>query len=229
MSPNSFQAQQRAVQAKAKVKAESERLSKENPVLAKMKEKQAAKLKAKLSGEVPTTDRKGKKGTETDRKATKKGKDEEEAKEGEAQGENDEAKKAEEQAKKEEAEAKKKEEAKAKKKKKKEEEVRELPPDQNPVDAEWTAASWLKTLDLQTVISAALKPPDGDGNGAAFTYVRSLERAQVEAMLTEAGLIGLVRAPASSLTPIPPKLWETGDEGMGRRAGGQRGAGEGGA
>ena len=197
MSPNAMTAQQRAVQAKQKLKEDSERLKKENPVLAKMKEKQEAALKARLSGE-------GKKGNKSDRgsktdrddpKKKGKGKDGDKKDEGSGEAdEADEAAKEEEKAKKDEAEAKKKEEAKKKKKREKEE-VRELPPDQNPVDAEWTAASWLKTLDLQTVISAALKPPEGDGNGAAFTYVKNLQRDQVEKMLNDANLGGLVRTP----------------------------------
>ena len=139
-----------------------------------------------------------------DPKKKGKGKDGDKKEEGSEETDGaDETAKAEEQAKKDEAEAKKKEEAKKKKKKEKEE-VRELPPDTNPVDAEWTAATWLKTLDLQTVISAALKPPEGDGNGAAFTYVKGLAREQVEKMLNDANLGGLV----SALLPCPS--WSAG-------------------
>ena len=63
-----------------------------------------------------------------------------------------------------------------KKKKKEEEDVKELPQDPNPVDQEWTCMSWLDKLNFEDVISAALKPPEGDGTGAAFTYIRSLTR-----------------------------------------------------
>lgn len=94
---------------------------------------------------------------------------------------------------------------KLKKKRKKEEEVRELPPDQNPVDAEWTAKTWLGALDLESVIAAALKPPEPDGSGAAFTYIRSLTRDQVATMLDDARLGGLVRWPPqpSASNPRP--------------------------
>ena len=43
-------AAQRAASAKDKQKAEADRLAKENPALAKQKERQAAALKAKLAG-----------------------------------------------------------------------------------------------------------------------------------------------------------------------------------
>ena len=73
--------------------------------------------------------------------------------------------------------------------------MRELPPDQNPVDAEWTAQMWLKKFmveELATVISAALKPPEGDGHGAAFNYIKALAKSDVESLLDHAHLGGLV-------------------------------------
>mmetsp|Transcript_34214 Transcript_34214/g.89391 ORF Transcript_34214/g.89391 Transcript_34214/m.89391 type:complete len:1055 (+) Transcript_34214:149-3313(+) len=184
-----LQASQRGEKAQQKLKEEAEKLKKENPKLAKLKERQEAQLKARIAGGTA----RGKQATardliKDDPKSKKKGKED---KKEDGADDDDEAKKAEADAKKEEAEAKKKEEAKAKRKKKKEEEVRELPPDQNPVDAEWTASAWLKTLDLATCISAALKPPEGDGNGAAFTYVKGLPREEVERMLNDANLGGL--------------------------------------
>ncbi|KAL1498967.1 hypothetical protein AB1Y20_013487 [Prymnesium parvum] len=166
---------------KPKVREATEKPTKKD-ALAKIKEKQEAVIRTKKKG----AERKNVIKEEISPRK-KKGKEEKASADGE--GDDDDTKKTEADVKKEEAENKKKEEARAKKKKK--EEVRELPPDQNPVDAEWTAKTWLGALDLESVIETALKPPEPDGSGAAFNYIRGLSRNDVEAMLNQANLGGL--------------------------------------
>eukprot|EP00966_Prymnesium_polylepis_P029760 690932-Prymnesium_polylepis.1 len=50
---------------------------------------------------------------------------------------------------------------------------------------------WLHSIDLQSVISAALKPPEANGTSAAFEYTRGLSRETVAKLLDDANLGGL--------------------------------------
>ena len=191
-------AAQRAAAAKAKIKAADDALAKANPALAKMKEKQAAKIKAGKAG-VPSpkaakeaarkaaaAKKKGGKGGDNDAGAS----DVAEEVDADAAAEEERKKKEE-----------KEKAAAAKKKKKKDaakEEVRELPPDPNPVDNDFTAVEWLSSLStIAPVISAALQPPgtepvepgkEAPPAGAAFKYIQQLEEDTVRKLLKEAKL-----------------------------------------
>ena len=199
---NAVVTHQRNAAAKAKLKAQEEALHKSNPGLAKAKERQAAKLKAAAAGAAggDTTPKRGKGGGDGGKTPKAKGKEEEKKGAADADKAAEEGKEKvmltkeeeEEEKKKKEKEAKEKEERAKKKKEKAKNEVKELPPDPNPLDQEWSTPTWLTTLlNIQQVISAALKPPEGDGQGAAFTYIKALSRGQVETLLTAANLGGL--------------------------------------
>eukprot|EP00326_Haptolina_ericina_P037582 CAMPEP_0181244632 /NCGR_PEP_ID=MMETSP1096-20121128/42969_1 /TAXON_ID=156174 ORGANISM="Chrysochromulina ericina, Strain CCMP281" /NCGR_SAMPLE_ID=MMETSP1096 /ASSEMBLY_ACC=CAM_ASM_000453 /LENGTH=823 /DNA_ID=CAMNT_0023341205 /DNA_START=27 /DNA_END=2496 /DNA_ORIENTATION=- len=191
MSPTKdLVSQQRAAAAKEKQKAEQDKL--------KAEKRQAAALKARMAGDKTP---KGKQPANGRQSTTEKGGKNGKGKDKDKKDADDTPEKTQEEidAKKEEdkkKEQEKKREAKEKRRKKKEEdEVKELPPDTNPVDAEWTARVWLENLDIEEVIAAALKPPETSGVEGQppdqFSYVKALTRDEVERMLNEANLGGL--------------------------------------
>ena len=68
-----------------------------------------------------------------------------------------------------------------KKKRKPKEEMKELPPDPNPVDEDFCIEKWLETLNFEATIATHLCVPEG---ADAFSYIKSLSRTQVETLLS---------------------------------------------
>jgi len=67
----------------------------------------------------------------------------------------------------------------------------------------WTAAKWLATRNIALVVADALKMPAlGPDSTSQFSYVKSLTREQVEALLGEANLGGLANFVVASIETL---------------------------